>query len=99
MLGRGTKADLLGEHDELQHVPALATSEAKPTLRCLEHMQVWATAIGVKRTPSDERMSLSSELDAVAGHNIFNWVRQLESGRVDPACWRCGASSLYCHSG
>jgi len=62
-------------------------------------MQVWTTAVGVKWTPSDERMSLSSEIDAIAGHNLFNWVRQLESGRVDPACWRCGASSLYCHSG
>ena len=62
-------------------------------------MQVRTTAIGVKRTLSDERMSLSSELDAVASHNIFNRVRQLESGGVDPSNGRCEASSLYCHSG
>jgi hypothetical protein len=43
-------------------------------------------------------MPLAFELDAVAGHNIFNRVRQLKSGRVDPPCGRCGASSLYCHS-
>jgi len=62
-------------------------------------MQVRTAAVCMKRTPSDERVSLSPELDAVPGHNIFNWVRQLESGRVDPPCWRRGASSLYCHSG
>ena len=44
-------------------------------------------------------MSLAFELDAVASHNIFNWVRQLESGRVDPPCWRCDASSRERHSG
>jgi len=77
MLDCGAETDLLGEHDELQYVASLATSEAKPTLRCLEHIQVRTTAVGVKRTPSDERMPLSSDLDSVAGHNLFDWVRQL----------------------
>jgi hypothetical protein len=44
-------------------------------------------------------MPLAFELDAVAGHNIFNWVRQLESGRVDPPWSRCDASRLERHSG
>jgi len=48
-------------------------------------VQVRTTAVGVKRTLTDERMSLSPELDAVASHNIFNWVRQLQGGRVDTA--------------
>ena len=62
-------------------------------------MQVRTTAVGVEWTPSDERMSLASELDAVPSHNIFNRVRQLESGGVDPPDGRCDASSLDCHSG
>src|SRR6266568_4392055 len=99
MLDRAAEADILGEHDELQHVPALATSEAEPTLGGNENMHVWTAAVCVKRTPSDERMSLSSELDAVAGHNLFNWLRQLESGRVDPPSGRGHTSNLYSHSG
>src|SRR5260221_2324186 len=99
MLDRGAKADLLGEHDELQHIPALATSEAKPTLRCLEHVQVWATAVGVKRTPSDERMSLSPELDAVTRYDVFDGMREFEGSRIDPSRRRCGeAGSLECYS-
>ena len=99
MLDRGTEADLLGEHDELQDVAPRTASEAVPALGGAEQMQVRTTAVRVEGTASHQCMSLTPELDAVAGHNIFNWVRQLESGRVDPPCWRCGTSSLYCHSG
>ena len=80
-------------------VAAHAASEAKPALGARENVQVWTTAVGVKRTSSDERMPLSLELDAVASHNIFNRVRQLEGGRIDPPRGRCDASSLECHSG
>ena len=64
-----------------------------------ERFVEWTTAVGVERTLSDERMSLSPELDAVASDNILNRVRQLESGGVDPPYGRCDASSLYCHAG
>ena len=53
MLDRGTEADLLGEHDELQHVAAQATPEAVPTLRGNENMQVRTTAVGMEWTSPD----------------------------------------------
>ena len=59
-------------------------------------MQVRTTAVGVKRTLTDERMSLSPELDAVVSHNMFNWVDQLQSGRVDLAS---GGPDKRGHSG
>lgn len=99
MFDCGAKAELLGEHDELDDIAPNAASETKPRLGSVEYVEVWPTTVGVKRTPSDECMSLSPELDAVASHNIFNRVRQLESGGVDPPDGRCDGSSLYCHSG
>jgi hypothetical protein len=99
MLDRGAKAEILGEHDKLQHVPAQAASEAKPTPRCLEHVQVWTTAVGVKRTPSDERMSLSPELDPVTRYDVFDGMRQFEGSRIDPSRRRCDTGNLERHPG
>jgi hypothetical protein len=53
MLDRGAKAEVLGEHDELQDIPAQAASEAKPTLGGNENIHVRTTAVGMEWTSPD----------------------------------------------
>src|SRR5205814_1115852 len=84
-LHRHRKADVFDEHDELHHVAALAASEAVPTSRGWKNRQVWASCVGMQRTSSEKRSSLSLELDAVASHDIFDGMRLLEDIHVDPS--------------
>ena len=81
---RFAEADVLSEHDKLQHVAADAASEAPPGLGGGKDMQVRTTTVGVKRTPSDERASLSFELDTVPSDNIFNAVGIFQRSNVNP---------------
>src|SRR5260370_42652228 len=78
------EANLLGKHDDLQHVAADATSETPPGSCVRENVKVWTTAVGMKRTTSDERPPLAFELDAIAPDNIFDRVRLLQGSRVNP---------------
>jgi hypothetical protein len=85
-LHRLAKAKLFGKHDELEHVATDTTSEAPPGPGGGEHMQIWATAVCVKRTPADERAPLPFEFDSIPSDNIFDRVGTLQRSGVNPSC-------------
>jgi len=72
MLDRGTEADLLGEHYELQDVATHAASEAVPTLGCWIHVQVGAAAIVMKGTATNESPTTRLELNPIPADDLLN---------------------------
>jgi len=75
--------DVLGEHDELDHVAAHAAPEAAPALRRRKDDQVGTSAISMEQAPADNGPSLPFEVNRVRGDDVLNGVALLEGSRVD----------------